>query len=71
MPSAQPQQSERLDTWAVCELFGHAKIAGRVSEHTIAGGAFLRVDVPAVDGANGQQAFTRFFGVGAVYAITP
>jgi len=62
------QIAERLDTWALVELFGHARIAGKVSEQTIAGGAFLRVDVPTVDG---QAEFTRFFGAGAVYSISP
>ncbi|MGD9100039.1 MAG: acetyltransferase [Anaerolineae bacterium] len=57
-----------LDTWAIVELFGHSKIAGRVTEQQIAGGAFLRVDVPGVDG---QQEFTRFYGAGAIYSITP
>lgn len=60
--------TEKLETWAVVELFGHQKIAGKVTEQMIAGGAFLRVDVPAVDGA---QEFTRFYGANAIYAITP
>lgn len=54
---------ERLEMWALVELFGHQRIAGRVTEATIAGGTFLRVDVP--DGA------TRFFGAAAIYSISP
>jgi hypothetical protein len=61
-------QAERLDVWAVVELFGHARIAGKVTEQTLAGGAFLRVDVPETDGT---PAFTRFFGAGAIYSISP
>jgi hypothetical protein len=57
-----------FDSWAIVELFGHSKIAGRVTEQQIAGGTFLRVDVPAV---NGQKGFTRFYGASAVYSITP
>lgn len=68
MPTEHAGQAERLDTWAVVELFGHARIAGKVAEQTIAGGAFLRVDVPEVDG---QPAFTKFYGAGAVYSISP
>ncbi len=34
----------------------------------MAGGAFLRVDVPAF---NGGPAFTRFFGPSAIYSISP
>jgi hypothetical protein len=57
-----------FDSWAIVELFGHSKIAGRVTEQQIAGGTFLRVDVPDLDG---QAAFTRFYGAGAIYSITP
>ena len=59
---------EKLDTYALVELFGHQKIVGKVTESVIAGGAFLRVDVPA---SNGAAAFTRFYGPGAVYSINP
>lgn len=55
-------------TPCVIELFGHNQIAGKITEQTIGGSAFLRVDVPAVEG---QAAFTKFFGPGAIYAITP
>ncbi len=70
---SEPQNSnaklaESLDTWALVELFGHQKIVGKVTESSIAGGAFLRVDVP---GFNGEKPFTRFFGPGAVYSINP
>jgi len=59
---------ETFDTWAIIELFGHSKLAGRVSEQTLGGATFLRVDVPEVAGC---PAFTRFYGASAVYAITP
>ena len=40
------EQSERFDSWAVVELFGHQRLAGRVTEQTIGGCSFLRLDVP-------------------------
>jgi hypothetical protein len=52
----------------IVDLYGHSRIAGRVTEQAVAGGAFLRVDVPEVEG---QQGFTKFYGANAVYAITP
>lgn len=55
-------------TWAIVEPFGRSVIAGEVSEVDVAGTQMLRVDVPEVDG---RQAFTKFYGGGAVYAITP
>jgi hypothetical protein len=58
---------EATDTWAIVELFGHARIAGRISEYAIGGSSFVRVDVPEVgEGA----AFTRLYGQGAIYSIT-
>lgn len=39
--TAQP-----LVFWAIVELFGHARIAGRVTEQVIAGQGFIRADVP-------------------------
>jgi len=58
----------KFDSWALVELFGHQKIVGRVTEATIGGCALLRVDVPA-DGD--KQAYTKFYGNGAIYALTP
>ncbi len=60
--------AEKFEQFAVVELFGHQVIAGKVSEQVIGGQGFVRVDVPATDG---QPAFTKFYGAGAIYAITP
>jgi hypothetical protein len=62
------EEKERFETWAIVELFGHSRIAGKVSEQRIAGAGFLRVDVP---GTEGFQPFTRFYGAEAAYSITP
>lgn len=61
-------ENNQFNEWALVELFGHQKIVGRVSEATLAGGAFLRVDVPAL---GSEPAFTRFYGPGAIYSINP
>lgn len=61
-------QKQSFNEWAMVELFGHQKIVGKVTEATLAGGAFLRVDVPEF---NGSPAFTRFYGPGAIYSINP
>ena len=57
-----------FEAHALVELMGHARIAGKVSEETIAGVAMLRVDVPNTDG---REAYTKFYSAGAVYCITP
>jgi hypothetical protein len=62
------EKSTTLDCWALVELFGHQKIAGRVTEQSIAGAAMLRVDVPETPR---QTAYTRYFGHGAIYSINP
>ena len=58
--------ADSFDQWAIVELFGHQRIAGRVTEAQVGGCQFVRVDVPAVDE---NEAFTRLLGQGAIYAI--
>lgn len=60
--------TETFEQFAIVELFGHNVIAGKVSEQVIGGQGFVRVDVPAVDG---QDSFTKLYGPGAIYSITP
>jgi len=57
-----------FDNYCIVELFGHQKIAGRVTEQVIAGQGFVRVDVPKT---KRHPAFTRMFGSNAIYSITP
>jgi len=51
--------------WAIVELMGHRKLAGHCSEATIAGTAFLRLDVPS------DPPVTQYYGGSAIYCITP
>jgi len=60
--------TEGFDNFCIVELFGHQKIAGKVTEQVIAGQGFVRVDVPQT---KRFPAFTRMFGSGAIYSITP
>lgn len=66
------EQTEKKETtfdeWALVELFGHSRIVGHVTEQSIGGGAFVRVDVPDKEG---NTIFTRFFGHGAIYSMSP
>ena len=57
-----------FESSAIVELMGHQKIAGKVSEETIAGSAMLRVDVPKT---GSRDAFTKFYSATAIYCITP
>ena len=76
------EQSEKFEGWAVVEMLGHRKLAGKVSEQVIAGSALVRVDVPetqqtkAVAGYGGSvvestPAYVKLIGVGSIYCITP
>ena len=60
--------SEAFEGWVVLELMGHRRMGGYVSEATLAGGAFLRIDVPEDDA--GKQ-FTQFYPPASVYCMTP
>jgi hypothetical protein len=60
--------TDTFENHCIVELFGHQKIVGKVTEQTIGGQAFVRVDVPPT---KRHPAFTRLFGSGAIYSITP
>jgi len=68
MAPQSKDSSEKFESWAVVELFGHQRIAGKVTEQTIGGCSFIRVDVPKTEK---RQAYTKYFGNGAIYAMTP
>jgi hypothetical protein len=56
-----------LEMWGVAELMGHRRLAGRLTEQTVAGAVFLRIDVPQADGAM----LTQLYSASAIYCITP
>lgn len=62
------QSTQKFEEWALLELFGHQRLAGRVTEATIGGGAFVRVDVPD---DKGRTVLTKFLNPSAIYAISP
>jgi len=58
-----------FNEWALVELFGHNKIAGKVSEFKMGNDSMIRVDVPEID--EKHPAFTKIYSPKAVYGITP
>ena len=56
----------KFEEWAVIDLFGHRRLAGRVSEAAILGGQLLRLDIPLEDG----KFLTQFLGPGSIYSMT-
>jgi hypothetical protein len=74
-------ESEAFEGWAILELMGHRRLAGWVSEQTIAGAAFIRLDVadegdPASPGStydpsSDSYVATQFYSPQALYCLTP
>ena len=60
--------SEGFRSWGLLELMGRTRVAGELSEQTIGGCAFIRVDVPEVGDI---AAHTRYFTSQAIYGMTP
>lgn len=60
-----------FEEWAMCELFGHQRIAGKVTEQQIGGSSFVRIDVPSRPGKKKEFKITKFLNPSAIYSITP
>jgi hypothetical protein len=58
--------AESFDSWAILELMGHVKMAGRVSEEERFGSKLGRIDVPT----DGDAFVTVYFGASSVYRLT-
>lgn len=56
----------KFESWAIVDLFGHTRRAGKVSEQTIGGCSFVRIDVP---GETPEAFTTELYGNGAIYGI--
>lgn len=51
--------------WAIVELMGHVRLAGRLTEEEKFGAKMGRLDIPQGDGW-----VTQYFGGGSVYRLT-
>lgn len=68
MTTTTPAVEAPAPSWMIVELMGHQRMAGEVTEVTVAGKGFLRIDVPA---SEREPAFTRFVSPDSVYALNP
>lgn len=59
-------QADTFDQWAIIELMGHRRLAGRVREVQLAGHGYLRLDIPA---SGDDPSRTQFIAPGSVYAL--
>jgi hypothetical protein len=74
------EEAEAFEGWAILELMGHRRLAGWVSEQTLAGTTFIRLDIPAgeeetphalYDPSEQSYAVTQFYSPAALYCLTP
>jgi len=61
-------EKEQFDSWAILELMGHRRLAGRVSEVELAGHGMLRIDVPT---AAPGGFITQYYSPSSMYALSP
>jgi hypothetical protein len=67
-PEVTASIPEALSDWAIVEIMGHEKLAGQVSQASVAGMPMLRVQVPATDKAPG---FERLLSGPSIFSLTP
>lgn len=61
-----PEPSETpFDEWAILELMGHRKLAGRVRDVSIFGGRMCRIDIPS------EPPSTQFYGSASIFGVHP
>jgi hypothetical protein len=68
------ETADKFDQWAIVELMGHRKLAGRVSEEIRFGVVMCRIDVPDVflpPDSLPMPGFTQFYGGSSLYSVTP
>ena len=57
-----------FDFWCVVELFGHQRMAGRLTEKPKGSTVFFQIDVPD---KNGMVRYSRIINASSIYAINP
>ncbi len=69
-PNMQPETTatETTENWAILEIMGHERLAGKLTETTIAGVPMLRVEVPATEKLPG---FVRLLSGASIFSLTP
>ncbi|MGI8333448.1 hypothetical protein ACRYCC_26145 [Actinomadura scrupuli] len=64
--------AEPFTEWVILELLGHRRLAGYLTEATIAGHSYLRLDIPDGDPTNTTTPLaTQYYAPTSVYAIHP
>ena len=67
MQQTSPSNLLKEEKWALVELVGYQQFAGKVSDQTVNGRQYIRVDVPET---KVHRAFDCKFGLESVHRIT-
>lgn len=59
---------ENLDCWALVEIFGHTKVAGRCTSRKVGVNVMIQVDVPKGDT---EFSHSQLFSPSAIFSINP
>lgn len=59
------------EMWAIVELMGHRRLAGRVSEVEAFGTKMLRIDIPKSAAIGDAEVVTQFYGGPSIYGVSP
>lgn len=59
---------ENIDCWALVEIFGHTKVAGRVTTRKVGVNVMIQVDVPK---GETEMSHSQLFGPAAIFSINP
>lgn len=57
--------------WAIVEIFGHRRHAGRAREEERFGSKMLRIDVPEIQADGSKVWASHFYGGGSIFSYTP
>lgn len=68
-PTLVDHNSENLDCFALVEVFGHTKVAGRVTTRKVGVNVMFQVDVPKGD--KDEFSHSQLFSPAAVFSINP
>lgn len=60
---------EKFEEWCILEIMGHQRYAGHVTNQSLGGASFVRIDVPEFGPL--RPAFSKLFSAGSIYCITP
>lgn len=69
-PASSEQPSEAAPDYAVIEIFGHRRLAGRVMEVEKFGTKLLRIDIPT-KGKFEHGFTTQMYGGASLFSVTP